>query len=47
MRFFHPLRPSRSDSKDAEWAFVAPYLSLLPEEAVQCWHELRRGCLMR
>src|SRR3954470_16920385 len=32
----------QSDSSDEEWAFVAPYLSLLPQEAVQRRHDLRR-----
>lgn len=30
-----------SDVSDDEWAFVAPYLSLLPEDAGQCRHSLR------
>jgi transposase len=34
--------PYQSDSSDDEWAFVAPYLSLLPQEAVQRRHDLRR-----
>jgi len=33
--------PYQSDASDEEWGFVAPYLSLLPEEAVQRRHELR------
>ena len=36
------VKPYQSDSSDDEWAFVAPYLSLLPEEAVQRRHDLRR-----
>src|SRR3954447_7122128 len=32
----------QSDCSDEEWAFVAPYLSLLPPEAVQRRHDLRR-----
>ena len=34
-------KPYPSDVSDAEWAFVAPYLSLLPAGAVQRRHELR------
>jgi transposase len=34
-------RPYPSDVSDEEWAFVAPYLSLLPQTAAQRWHELR------
>jgi transposase len=34
-------RPYPSDVSDEEWAFVAPYLSLLPETAAQRRHELR------
>ena len=30
-----------TDASDAEWAFVAPYLALLPEDAPQRDHELR------
>jgi transposase len=30
-----------SDVSDEEWAFVAPYLSLLPQTAAQRRHELR------
>lgn len=38
-----PLRekPYPSDVSDAEWAFVAPYLALLPEDAPQREHSLR------
>src|SRR3954453_152599 len=36
------IKAYQSDSSDDEWAFVAPYLSLLPEEAVQRRHDLRR-----
>ncbi len=36
------IKPYQSDSSNEEWAFVAPYLSLLPEEAVQRRHDLRR-----
>jgi transposase len=35
-RRFYP-----SDVSDEEWAFVAPYLSLLPRTAAQRRHELR------
>src|ERR687890_1428072 len=35
-------KPYQSDTKDEEWAFVAPSLSLLPEDAAQRRHELRR-----
>lgn len=31
-----------SDSSDAEWAFVAPYLTLITPEAPQRTHDLRR-----
>ena len=34
-------RPYPTDVSDDEWAFVAPYLALLPEEAGQRKHELR------
>lgn len=34
-------KPYPSDVSDEEWAFVAPYLALLPEDAVQRRHELR------
>ena len=34
-------RPYPSDVSDEEWAFVAPYLSLLPQTAAQRRHELR------
>jgi transposase len=36
------IQSYQSDSGDDEWAFVAPYLSLLPAEAVQRRHDLRR-----
>jgi transposase len=36
-----PRRAYPSDVSDDEWAFVAPYLALLPEEAGQRRHELR------
>lgn len=36
-----PRQPSPSEVSDEEWAFVAPYLSLLAEDAVQRKHELR------
>ncbi len=34
-------RPYPSDVSDEEWAFVAPYLSLLPQTAAQRRHNLR------
>jgi transposase len=34
-------RPDPSDVSDEEWAFVVPYLSLLPQTAAQQRHELR------
>jgi transposase len=34
-------KPYPSDVNDDEWAFVAPYLALLPEEAAQRRHPLR------
>jgi transposase len=40
-----PVPPARraypTDVSDDEWAFVAPYLALLPEEAGQRKHDLR------
>src|SRR3954447_25423277 len=42
MQSFCTKTPYQSDSSDEEWAFVAPYLSLLPPEAVQRRHDLRR-----
>src|ERR687883_390540 len=38
-----PLRtkPYPSDVSDEAWSFVAPYLCLLPEDAVQRRHDLR------
>jgi len=33
--------PYPSDVSDEEWAFVAPYLTLLPEDAGQRHYELR------
>jgi transposase len=33
--------PYPSDVSDDEWAFVAPYLTLLPEDVAQRHHELR------
>jgi transposase len=33
--------PYPTNVTDAEWAFVAPYLALLPEEAGQRRHDLR------
>ena len=34
-------KPYRSDVSDEEWAFVAPYLALLREDAPQRDHSLR------
>jgi len=34
-------KPYSTDVSDDEWAFVAPYLALLPEEAGQRRHDLR------
>src|SRR3954451_18090445 len=42
MQSFCTKTPYQSDSSDEEWAFVAPYLSLLPPEAVQRRHDLCR-----
>jgi transposase len=36
-----PRQPYPSDVSDEEWAFVAPYLSLMAEDAVQRKHALR------
>lgn len=36
-----PRHPYPSDVSDDEWAFVAPYLSLLSEDALQRKHDLR------
>lgn len=35
------LSPYPSDVTDKEWAFVAPYLALLPEDSAQREHPLR------
>jgi len=42
MQFSRDIKPYQSDSSDDEWAFVVPYVSLLPPEAVQRRHDLRR-----
>ena len=34
-------KPYPSDVSDEEWAFVAPYLTLLPEDVGQRRYELR------
>ena len=34
-------KPYPSDASDEEWAFVAPYLALVREDAPQRTHELR------
>ena len=36
-----PRKPYPSDVSDEEWALVAPYLALLPEDAGQRRHDLR------
>jgi transposase len=36
-----PRKPYPSDVSDAEWAFVVPYLALLPLDAEQRVHDLR------
>ena len=36
-----PRAPYPTDVSDEEWAFVAPYLTLLPEDAGQRRHDLR------
>lgn len=36
-----PRQPYPSDVSDDEWAFVAPYLTLLPLDAAQRHHDLR------
>jgi transposase len=36
-----PRKPYPTDVSDEEWAFVAPYLALLPEDAGQRRHDLR------
>ena len=36
-----PASPTRRDVSDEEWAFVAPYLTLMTEDAPQRRHELR------
>ncbi len=37
----HPRPPYPSDVTDDEWAFVAPYLTLMREDAPQREHRLR------
>ena len=37
----HPRKPYPSDVSDEEWAFVAPYLTLMTEEAPQRRYPLR------
>jgi hypothetical protein len=34
-------KPYPSDVSDEEWAFVAPYLTLVREDAPQCTHDIR------
>jgi len=38
---FPPRKPYPTDVSDEEWAFVAPYLSLMTEEALRRRHDLR------
>lgn len=37
----HPRKPYPSDVSDKEWAFVAPYLTLMTPDASQRHHDLR------
>ena len=37
----HTRKPYPSDVSDEEWAFLAPYLTLVQEDAPQRNHELR------
>ena len=37
-------KPYPTDVSDEEWAFVAPYLTLLPVDAEQRKHDLREVC---
>ncbi len=37
----HPRTPYASDVADEEWAFLAPYLTLMREDAPQRTHPLR------
>jgi transposase len=39
-----PRQPYPTDVSDEEWAFVAPYLSLISEDAPQRRHDLREVC---
>ena len=41
MNTTQPRKPYPTDVSDEEWAFVAPYLMLLPEDAGQRTHGLR------
>ena len=41
---FLPRKPYPTDVSDEEWAFVAPYLSLMTEDAPQRRHDLREVC---
>lgn len=38
-----PRKPYPSDVSDDEWAFVAPYLALVREDAPQRKHSLREA----
>ena len=37
----HHRKPYPSDGSDEEWAFVAPYLAVVREDAPQRRHDLR------
>src|SRR6188472_4161734 len=37
----HPRKPYPTDVSEEEWAFVAPYLTLMSEDAPQRWYYLR------
>ena len=37
----HPRKPYPTDVSDEEWSFVAPYLTLMTEDAPQQVHDLR------
>jgi hypothetical protein len=38
-----PRKPYPSDVPDEEWAFVAPYLALIHEDAPKREHDLRQA----
>src|SRR6476659_529310 len=37
----HPRKPYPTDVSEEEWVFVAPYLTLMSEDAPQRWYDLR------